>query len=61
MAIVSLDAATAGGAVMADTKRTAQKASDRWRGDFMGEKEVSHLRRFQHEAQDDEMRSTCER
>ncbi len=40
---------------MADTKRTAQKASDRWKGDFMGEKEVSHLRRFQDEAQDDEI------
>ena len=40
MAIVSLDAATAGGAVMADTKRTAQKASDRWKDYFMGEKEV---------------------
>jgi len=61
MAIVSLDAATAGGAAMADTKRTAQRASDRWKGDFKGEKEVSHLSRFQDEAQDDEMRSTCER
>jgi hypothetical protein len=58
MAIVSLDVATAGGPATADTKRMAQKASDRWKDGFMSEKEVSHLGRFQGETQDDETRST---
>ena len=44
---------------MADAKRMAQNASDRWKDDFIGEKAVSHLGRLQSETQDDEARSTC--
>jgi len=58
MAIVSLDVPTAGGAAVAAIKRTAQRASDRWKEDFIGENVVSHLGRCQGEAQDDETRST---
>jgi hypothetical protein len=58
MAIVSLDVATAGGPATAATKRTAPKAIDRWKDDFIGEKKVSHIGRFQGETQDNETRST---
>jgi len=59
MAIVSLDVPTAGGAAMAATKRTAQKAIDRWKEeDFIGKNVVFHLGRCQRETQDDEKRST---
>jgi hypothetical protein len=43
---------------MADTKRMVQKAIDRWKDDFIREKAVSHLGRFQGETQDDQTRST---
>jgi hypothetical protein len=39
MAIVSLDVATAGGAAMADIRRMAKRAIDRWKADFIGKKE----------------------
>jgi hypothetical protein len=44
---------------MVAVKKMAQSASDRCKDDLIGEKRVSHLRRFQHEAQDDETESTC--
>ena len=44
---------------MADAKRMAQNASDRWKDDFIDKKAVSHLGRVQNETQDDETRSTC--
>jgi hypothetical protein len=43
---------------VAAIKRTAQRASDRWKEDFIGENVVSHLGRCRDEAQDDETRST---
>jgi hypothetical protein len=58
MAIVSFDVATAGGPAMAQTKRMVQKAIERWKGDFIGKKALSHLGRFQGETQDNETRST---
>jgi hypothetical protein len=58
MAIVSLDVATARGDAVAATKRTAQKVIERWRDDFISEKAVSHLGRFQGKTQDDEGGST---
>jgi len=58
MAMVSFDAASAGGAAVAAAKRMAHNASDRWNGDFIGKKAVSHLGRFQDETQDAETRST---
>jgi hypothetical protein len=58
MAIVSFDAATAGGAAIATAKTIAHKAKLRWKCGFIGNYAVSHLGRFQGETQDDEMRST---
>jgi hypothetical protein len=58
MAIVSLDVATAGGGAMADTKRMAPKAIDRWKDDFIDKKAVFHLGRLQGKTQDGEARST---
>jgi len=58
MAIVSFDVATAGGPAMANAKRMAQKAIDRWKDGFIGEKAVSHLGRFQRKTQDNGTRST---
>jgi len=60
MAIVSFDAATAGGgAAIADAKRMAQHASDRWKDDFISKKGVSHLGRVRRETQDDQKTSPC--
>jgi hypothetical protein len=58
MAMVSFEAATAGGAAIAPAKTMAHNASDRWNGDFIGKNAVSHLGRLQDETQDDETRST---
>jgi hypothetical protein len=60
MAIVSFDAAVAGGAAVAAAKRMAHNATDRWNADFIGNYAVSHLGRFQAETQDDETGSTFE-
>ncbi|PYI86312.1 MAG: hypothetical protein DMF09_02125 [Verrucomicrobia bacterium] len=60
MAIVSFDAAAAGGAAIAAVKSTAHNARDRWNDDFIGNYAVSHIGRFQNETQDGETRSTCE-
>jgi hypothetical protein len=60
MAIVSFDAAVAGGAAIAAAKRMAHSAKDRWNADFIGNYAVFHLGRFQDETQDGEIRSTCE-
>jgi hypothetical protein len=59
MAIVSFDAATAGGGAIAAVKRMAQHASDRWKDDFISEKGVSQLGRVRRETQDDQKTSTC--
>src|ERR1700675_3437980 len=58
MAIVSLDAATAGGAAIAAAKTMAHNARLRCKCDFMCNYAVSHLGRFHGQAQDDETRST---
>jgi hypothetical protein len=59
MAIVSLDAAVAGGAAIVTVRRMAQSASDCRRDDLICEKAVYHTRRFQQGAQDNEMGVTC--
>jgi len=59
MAIVSFEAATAGGAAIANAKRMAQHASDRWKDDFISEKGVSQLGRVRRETQDDQKTSSC--
>jgi hypothetical protein len=59
MAIVSLDAAMAGGAAIVAVKRMAQSAADRRKDNLIGKKWVYHTRRFQQEAQDDWIKSTC--
>src|SRR4029077_18902970 len=58
MAIVSLDAASAGGAAVAATKMMAHNARLRLKCDFMCNYAVSHLGRFHGGAQDAETRST---
>jgi len=59
MAIVSFDAATAGGVAVAAAKTMAHNARLRWKRDLIGNYAVSHLGRFHDETQDDEVRS-CE-
>jgi hypothetical protein len=59
MAIVSLDAAMAGGAAIVAVRRMAQSASDCRKDDFICEKRVYHTRRFQQGAQDNEIGLTC--
>src|SRR5260370_19767807 len=58
MAIVSFDAATAGGAAVAAAKTIAHNARLRWKRAFISDYAVSHLGRFRDETQDDETRST---
>ena len=59
MAIVSFDAAMAGGAAIVAVNKMAQSAADRRKDSLIGKKGVYDTRRFQQGAQDDEMRSTC--
>lgn len=59
MAIVSFDAAMAGGAAIVAVNKMAQSAADRLKDSLIGKKGVYDTRRFQRGAQDDEMRSTC--
>jgi hypothetical protein len=59
MAIVSFDAAMAGGAAIVAVNRMAQSAADRRKDNLIGKKGVYHTRRFQHEAQDNETKSAC--
>jgi hypothetical protein len=54
MATVSLDAAMVGGAAIVAVNRMAQSANDRCKYDLIDEKRVNYVRRFQHEAQDNE-------
>ena len=60
MAIVSFEAATAGGAAIAAARRMVHDARDRWNADFIRNYAVSHLGRFEAETQDAEARSTFE-
>jgi hypothetical protein len=56
MAIVSFDAAMAGGAAIVAVNKMAQSAADRRKDSLIGKKEVYHTRRFHQQAQDDETR-----
>jgi hypothetical protein len=59
MAIVSFDAAMAGGAAIVVVRRMAQSAADRRKDNLIGKKSVYHTRRFQQGTQDNEMGLTC--
>jgi len=59
MATVSLDAAMAGGAAIVAVNRMAQSAADRRKDNLIGKRRVNYVRRFQHEAQDNETKSAC--
>ena len=59
MAIVSFDAASAGGMAVVAVKTMAHNAKLRWKRDFISNYAVCHLGRFHDQTQDDETRSTC--
>jgi len=58
MAIVSFDAATAGGVAVTAAKTIADNARLRWKRDFMSDYAVCHLGRFHDQTQDAEPRPT---